>query len=116
MINAKWMADLEARNPIVKKINDVLYLAPAMKWGLSIVPITLAFSGGVPPEKIDLKQSAALFTTGAVWTYYAFCLMAKNPGMWGLASVNSAMAAVHGYNLYRGYNYRKSQAAAVHEN
>eukprot|EP01111_Echinosteliopsis_oligospora_P002078 TRINITY_DN1304_c0_g1_i1.p1 TRINITY_DN1304_c0_g1~~TRINITY_DN1304_c0_g1_i1.p1 ORF type:complete len:146 (+),score=22.25 TRINITY_DN1304_c0_g1_i1:43-480(+) len=110
MFSGKWMQNLEQKNPIVAKLNDVLNLAPAVKWGLSIVPIGLALSGAVPPEKVDIKQSAALGTTGIVWTYYGFLLSRMNPGMLSLMLVNASMAAVHCTNFFRGITYKKQEA------
>jgi hypothetical protein len=112
IFNGNWALNLEKTNPFFAKLNNILHVAPIVKWGLSIVPITLAISGAVPAEKIDMKQSAALGTTGIVWTYYAILLRKQNAGMYALMSVNAAMAAVHCSNFVRGYLYHKNQKEA----
>jgi len=107
IFNGAWAKALEKSSPLFAKANNILLVAPVVKWGLSIVPITLALTGAVPADKIDMKQSAALGTTGIVWTYYAILLRKQNAGMIALGSVNFAMGAVHCSNFIRGYLYQK---------
>lgn len=115
IFTGKWALALEERSAIFAKVNNILYVAPMVKWALSIVPITLAVTGTVQVDKIDIKTSAALMTTGIVWTYYGFLLRKNNAGMAALMGVNAAMAIVHGTNTYRAWKYQneKKKAAAV---
>eukprot|EP00026_Physarum_polycephalum_P014001 Phypoly_transcript_14467.p1 GENE.Phypoly_transcript_14467~~Phypoly_transcript_14467.p1 ORF type:complete len:143 (-),score=19.91 Phypoly_transcript_14467:98-526(-) len=112
ILNTKWALALEKTNPLFAKCNNILHVAPIVKWALSVVPITLAFTGAVPPEKIDMKQSAALGTTGVVWTFYAILLRKQNAGMLALGSVNATMAIVNFTNFIRGYLYQRNQKEA----
>eukprot|EP01004_Peranema_trichophorum_P008437 NODE_7191_length_801_cov_96.339233_g6584_i0.p1 GENE.NODE_7191_length_801_cov_96.339233_g6584_i0~~NODE_7191_length_801_cov_96.339233_g6584_i0.p1 ORF type:complete len:221 (-),score=34.09 NODE_7191_length_801_cov_96.339233_g6584_i0:65-727(-) len=67
----KFLIPLEARIPIIAQFNSVLNIAPTFKWALSIVPLIGIFSGNPPVEKLDVKQTFALLTTGCVWSVYA---------------------------------------------
>jgi len=113
--NAAAIKKLEGSSKFVAKANDILYLAPVMKWGLSIVPITLTLTGGISPASVDVKQSSSLALTGVVWTFYGIALSANNPGMFSLVLVNAAMALVNGFNAYRGYNFQYGQKPALPE-
>ena len=88
-------------NPLVGTLNNVYNLAPASKWGLSIVPLIGVFTGYPPVEKIDLNTSASLTCTGVVWAVYALCITPQNAGSRALCIVNACMASVNGYNCYR---------------
>jgi hypothetical protein len=91
----------EGQYPILQTINSVYNIAPASKWGLSIVPLYGVFVGTPPVEKIDLNTSASLTCTGLVWTVYALMIQPQNSGSRALCAVNFAMASVNGYNCYR---------------
>jgi len=109
VFSGRWALNLEKSNALFAKLNNILHLAPMAKWALSIVPISLAITGAVPAEKIDIKQSAALGITGFVWTYYGFLLRKNNAGMGALMGVNAAMGCVHGLNFLRAWRYKKQQ-------
>ena len=97
----KFLKPYEAGNPVIATLNNVYNLAPASKWGLSIVPLIGVFTGYPPVEKIDLNTSASLTCTGVVWAVYALMITPQNAGSRALAMVNAAMASVNGYNCYR---------------
>eukprot|EP00667_Euglena_gracilis_P017102 EG_transcript_17968 len=65
---------MEATNPVIAQCNSVLNIAPTFKWALSIVPMLGIFQGYPPPEKLDIMQTVALFTTGCVWSFYAIII------------------------------------------
>lgn len=97
-------------NRFVGFFNSVYNVAPASKWGLSIVPLYGVFQGNPPPEKIDINTSAALATTGFIWTYYATLIQPQNSGSRMLATVNFCMGSVNGFNVYRRYCYDCAEA------
>ena len=96
-----FLEKYEADYPILKTINNVYNIAPASKWGLSIVPLYGVFVGYPPVEKIDFNTSASLAATGSVWSVYALMIQPQNAGSRALCAVNAAMAMVNGYNCYR---------------
>lgn len=95
----------------VKYLNSAYNAAPLFKWSLSIVPLYGIFSGNPPVEKLDINSSAALCTTGVVWTVYALLIKPQNSGSRSLALVNVCLATVNGYNCYRCMQYRQSVQA-----
>jgi hypothetical protein len=107
------LASYEEQYPILKTINSVFNVAPASKWGLSIVPLYGVFVGYPPVEKIDFNTSASLFATGSVWTVYALMIQPQNAGSRALCAVNAAMAGVNGFNCYRKYAATKKAAPSA---
>ena len=99
---------LEQKFPFLKSVNSIYNLAPASKWGLSIVPLYGVFVGSPPVEKIDANTSGALACTGFVWTIYALMIQPQNAGSRMLALVNFCMGSVNGYNCYRKFTYDAS--------
>ncbi|EGC37696.1 hypothetical protein DICPUDRAFT_53816 [Dictyostelium purpureum] len=97
--------------PRLAFLNNVTNLAPMMKWSLSVVPITQIVSGTKPPQSIDVYQASSLCATGSIWTYYATLIQPQNTGTRMLAMCNAAMAACHGYNIYRRVQYDKGVAS-----
>lgn len=49
-------ARLAEKYPIVKTLNNVLWAAPAWKWGLAVVPLYGVITGS-PVEKVDLNNA-----------------------------------------------------------
>ncbi|EGG17768.1 UPF0041 family protein [Cavenderia fasciculata] len=105
----KFVLGLCEKFPKLAFLNDVTNLAPIMKWSLSIVPLSQMISGNKPADKIDLQQTASLFSTGTIWTYYATLIQPQNAGTRALAACNAAMAICHGSNLYRRYQFDKEK-------
>jgi len=101
----------EAHYPFLKFANSVYNVAPASKWGLSIVPLIGVYQGNPPVDKIDRNTSTALACTGFVWTVYAMLIQPQNAGSRALATVNFCMGCVNGYNANRRYQYDLSQAS-----
>ncbi len=99
---------LEAKNPLFAKLNSFLFLAPAWKWGLAIVPLYGIVIGVPAVENLDLNQSLALMFTGCVWAYYSLLV---RPAALMLCAVNCALLVVNGYNVYRKWNYDRALAA-----
>jgi len=119
LVPARWLGNqrlfsnrvammLEEKVPGFKLLNDVTYIAPLGKWALSVIPLIQIFQGIPPVEKLDRTQSASLCFTGTVWTYYSTLIRPQNFGSYILAVCNGAMAAVHGYNLYRRWKYEQT--------
>ena len=94
---------LYSKYPIVKSLNSVYNLAPASKWGLSVVPLFGCITGTQKIEKVNFNTSVSLAITGCVWTVYALIITPQNFGSKMLATVNFAMGSVNGYNAYRRY-------------
>jgi hypothetical protein len=101
----KILKPYEDKFPLLKSFNSVYNVAPASKWGLSIVPLYGVFVGSPPVEKIDANTSGALACTGFVWTVYAMMIQPQNAGSRMLALVNFCMGSVNGYNCYRKYSH-----------
>eukprot|EP01087_Luapelamoeba_hula_P004941 TRINITY_DN1495_c1_g1_i1.p1 TRINITY_DN1495_c1_g1~~TRINITY_DN1495_c1_g1_i1.p1 ORF type:complete len:157 (+),score=12.78 TRINITY_DN1495_c1_g1_i1:40-471(+) len=101
-----------ARHPKLEPFNNVLLVAPTMKWSLALVPLYGAIQGKPTPEDIDLNQAAALTFTGAVWTYYSTLVV---PKAYMLMAVNSALFAANGWNVFRRlrYDQQKQNARTV---
>jgi len=106
LIGSKWALSLEEKSKLFKWWNNCLNAAPAFKWALAIVPLSGALTGNPPVEKIDLKQSIALTSTGLVWSYYA---MLVEPRAWLLLYVNIALLTANGWNVIRKVRYDQSQ-------
>lgn len=94
-----------SKYPALQSVNSVYNLAPASKWGLSIVPLFGCITGTQPIEKVNFNTSFSLAITGMVWTVYALMITPQNFGSKMLATVNFAMGSVNGYNAYRRYNF-----------
>lgn len=86
------------KTPAFKNANNALFMAPAWKWGLSIVPLVGAIRGEPSVENLDLNLSLALSTTGIIWSYYG--LMVR-PTAYLLVAVNVCLLGVNGYNVVR---------------
>ena len=99
------------RFTLIKYFNSVYNLAPASKWGLSIVPMIGVITGNPPVEKIDRNTSFSLACTGFIWTVYALMITPQNSGSRALAMVNFCMGSVNGYNCYRRVSYDNLVAA-----
>eukprot|EP00123_Amoebidium_parasiticum_P000901 comp11825_c0_seq1/m.6451 comp11825_c0_seq1/g.6451 ORF comp11825_c0_seq1/g.6451 comp11825_c0_seq1/m.6451 type:complete len:136 (-) comp11825_c0_seq1:202-609(-) len=100
---------LEQKMPLFATINNVTITAPTMKWLLAIVPLTQAISGNPPVEKLDIKQSASLTFTGAVWAWYSLLIQPQNAGSRALCAVNVALFLSNGYNVWRKWTYDQAQ-------
>lgn len=103
-----FLKKYEAQYPALQSLNSVYNVAPASKWGLSIVPLYGVFMGTPPVEKIDENTSFSLACTGFVWTIYAMIISPQNAGSRALATVNFCMFCVNGYNFYRKQQYLKT--------
>jgi len=109
------------------------------KWALSIVPLIGIFQGKPAVQDLDVRTSAALMMTGALFGVYSLvvcvnveshvkccvdhwidCLKTKKLGRFlafpvhtrgnaMLALVNFTMAAVNGYNVVRRFQYDRKQ-------
>jgi len=102
---------LAARYPAIALCNNILYVAPIAKWGLSVVPLTQAIKGSVPAEKVDIITACALTMTGLVWSSYAILLRANgNAGMLPLFLVNAALGGSNGWDVYRYFRHRASKS------
>jgi len=104
--------DFINKNPTLKPYNNALFLAPAWKWGLAIVPLAGVFTGTPPVDKLDLNTSFALVLTGSIWAYYATLV---RPKAVSLMSVSLALVVVHGYNIARKLKYEHDQSKAEEE-
>jgi len=104
--------DFINKNPTLKGYNNALFLAPAWKWGLAIVPLAGVFTGNPPVENLDLNTSLALVTTGTIWAYYATLV---RPKAWSLMTVSIALVAVHGYNIARKIKYESDKKESEQE-
>lgn len=93
---------LSESNPTFKKVNNALFMAPAWKWGLSVVPLIGAIRGEPSVENLDLNLSMALSTTGIIWSYYG---LKVRPTAYLLVAVNLALLGVNGYNVVRKMKY-----------
>ena len=73
----------------------VFFWAPSFKW-----MITISNIGDLekPAHMISAPQQFAIFSTGAIWTKYAF---AVTPVNYNLAVVNVFMSLSAGFQLYR---------------
>ena len=89
---------LEESVPGFKWINNAINAAPSQKWMLSIVPLMDLSRGNPPVEKIDLKQTLALATTGGIWSIYSLLIY---PRGWLLFACNVSLFGVHAYNISR---------------
>lgn len=106
LFRGKAAQSLTAKYPQLASMNNALWAAPAWKWGLAIVPLYGALTGGIPIEKVDLNNSLALTGTGAIWAYYS---MLVRPKSIGLFSVSVALVAANGWNVVRKYKYDQEQ-------
>ena len=106
----QFLKKYEAQYPFIQSINSVYNVAPASKWGLSIVPLYGVFTGYPAVEKIDENTTFSLACTGFVWTIYAMIISPQNAGSRALATVNACMFCVNGYNFSRKQAYLKSKA------
>jgi mitochondrial pyruvate carrier 2 len=71
------------------------FWAPSSKWMLSVTNI---LDMDRPVEKISLAQTLSLTCTGVVWSRWS---MVISPINYNLMTVNLALAATSGYQLYR---------------
>jgi len=101
----KW-EKLEQQNKIFAAGNNVLNVAPAWKWLLSIVPLVGVFRGIPAPAQLDPAQSGSLAITGGLFAVYSLLVY---PTAWILFTCNACMFGVHSYNLSRIYSYQKEQ-------
>jgi hypothetical protein len=115
LLRSDWARQMEARNAVFRKLNNVLFTGPAFKWTLSILPLYQAITGQPPVDKIDINTNMALAGTGLIWAYYALLV---RPTSWGLFSVSCALLASNGYQIVRRYKYNqelKKHEAPIHD-
>eukprot|EP01134_Creolimax_fragrantissima_P007673 CFRG7673T1 len=103
----KFAMSMEKSVPGFATLNNVTHTAPLWKWALAVVPLTQAFTGDPPVEKLDLNQSLSLSFTGLVWAYYSTLIQPQNAGSKALCAVNLALLGANGYNAIRKMRHEK---------
>ncbi|KAL3235611.1 mitochondrial pyruvate carrier RNJ42_02387 [Nakaseomyces bracarensis] len=78
----------------------VHFWAPTLKWGLVIAGLS---DSNRPVEKVSGAQNLSLLATAIIWTRWSFVIKPKNIL---LASVNSFLTVIAGYQLSRIIDYR----------
>lgn len=109
LLRGRAFERLAERSPLFREANNALFIAPFAKSLLSIVPLYSVLTGKPPVEMLDVKQTAALAFTGAVWTFYSFMV---HPTAYLLGLVNGMLFSSNAYNLYRWYSWKKSHSSS----
>ncbi|CAO1629602.1 unnamed protein product [Parajaminaea phylloscopi] len=87
----------------------VFFWAPMMKWCLVAAGLKDLQR---PAEKLSLSQNAALAATGMIWVRYSLIITPVN---YSLAAVNFFVGSTGIMQLYRIWDYRKSQGQPMLE-
>jgi len=98
LLKGKYFRALGEKYTTFKHMNNALFVAPAFKWGLAIVPLIGAIEGRPPVDQIDEMQAMSLSVSGLIWSYYGFLV---RPTAYLLVAVNLALLGANGNNVYR---------------